>query len=59
MWLAAATIVTCVFPLEIGVFGAAIKFMALMCIVGLPFLFGAVRGSDLRLAKASLFPMLR
>ena len=59
MWLTAATIVTCVFPLEIGVLDAAIKFMALMCVVSLPFLFGSVRGSDLRLAKASIFPMLR
>lgn len=59
MWLAAAAIVACAFPLEVSVTGAAIKFMALMCIVGLLFLFGAVRGSDLLLAKASLFPVPR
>lgn len=59
MWLTAVAIVACVFPLEVGGTGTSVKFIALMCIVGLPFLFGAVRSSDLHLAKASLFPMLR
>lgn len=58
MWAAAACIVACVFPLGIGWTGAAAKLLALMCIAALPFLFGAVRVSDLRLAKASLLPSL-
>lgn len=59
MWLAAAGIVACVFPLEIGWIGAAAKLLALVCVVAFPFLFGAVQVSDLRLAKASLLPASR
>jgi O-antigen/teichoic acid export membrane protein len=59
MWLIAAGIVACVFPLEIGWTTAAAKLLALTCIAALPFLFGAIRVSDLRLAKASLLPIIR
>lgn len=59
MWLVAAGIVACVFPLEISWNGAAAKLLALGCVAALPFLFGAVQVSDLRLAKASLLPASR
>jgi O-antigen/teichoic acid export membrane protein len=59
MWLVAAGIVACVFPLEIGWMSMAVKLLASMCIAALPFLFGVVHASDLRSAKASLFPVPR
>ncbi len=59
MWLVAGCIVACVFPLDIGWTGAAAKLLAMAFIATLPFLFGAVRGSDLQMAKASLLPAAR
>lgn len=50
MWLIAAGIVACVFPLGIGWSSAAAKALALAFIATLPFLFGAVRANDLWMA---------
>lgn len=54
MWLVAAVVVFYAYPLDIGWTGFSIKIAALVCIMGLPFLFGAVRSSDLRLAKTTI-----
>ncbi|MES2168389.1 MAG: oligosaccharide flippase family protein [Pseudomonadota bacterium] len=56
MWAVAAGIVTAVFSLEVGWASAAVKLLALMGIATLPFLFGAIRVSDLHLAKSLLLP---
>lgn len=56
MWAVAACIVACVFPLGIGWASAAAKLLALIGVALLPFLFGAVRVSDLHLAKSLLLP---
>lgn len=49
MWAVAAGIVACVFPIEIGWASAAVKLLALTGVAALPFLFGAIRLSDLRM----------
>lgn len=56
MWAVAAGIVACVFPLEIGWASAAVKLLALTGVAALPFLFGAIRTSDLHVAKSLLLP---
>ena len=59
MWVVAAGIVACVFPLELGWTSAALKLLALTCITALPLLFGAVRVADLRTAGNTLHAMIR
>lgn len=51
MWLVAILIVACTFSLEPNWPSAAAKLLALMLIATLPFLFGAMHGSDLLTAK--------
>lgn len=59
MWATAATIVAFVFSLEISWIVTAIKVFVLMCIATLPFFFGAIHLSDLRLLKFSLLSIVR
>lgn len=55
MWLVGIAIVLPLYQIGISWSGAAAKVLALICVIGLPFIFRAVHLSDLRLAKASLF----
>jgi O-antigen/teichoic acid export membrane protein len=59
MWILAAGIIAYAFPLPVTWPGVATKLIALASIASLPFLFGTVRGSDLRLAVNALYGAMR
>ena len=54
MWLAAVSVIGLAYPLGESWRGLAIKLVAILMVCGLPFLFGALRISDVRLAVAAL-----
>jgi O-antigen/teichoic acid export membrane protein len=51
MWLIAAGLVGVTYPVALGWQGGAVKLAVLVAIVALPFVFGAIRWSDVLLAK--------
>ena len=59
MWLAAVAIVAPIYPLPISWQAIAAKLAALAVVAGLPFVIGAVRISDLQLARAAIFAPTR
>jgi len=59
MWAVAIGVVSAALPLDIGWGNAAIKLAGLVLIGGLPFAFGAVRWSDVLLARTTLLPSAR
>jgi hypothetical protein len=59
MWLAAVVIVALIYPLPMSWQAIAAKLAALAVIAGLPFVIGAVRISDLQLARAAIFAPTR
>jgi O-antigen/teichoic acid export membrane protein len=59
MWMVAVAIVALVYPLPMSWHGLAAKLAMLIAIVCLPFMFGAVRMSDLQVAKGAIFAPTR
>lgn len=59
MWILATSIVYWALPFEVSWASASAKLVVLASVACLPFLFGAVRWSDLLLAKTTLFPIAR
>lgn len=57
MWIIATSVVSLALPLEVSWAGSSAKLVVLICVACLPFLFGAVRWSDLLLTKNILFPI--
>jgi hypothetical protein len=56
MWVSAGLIVWLASPLEVSWQSVGLKLAALGAIAGLPFLFGAIRLTDIRAALASVRP---
>jgi O-antigen/teichoic acid export membrane protein len=59
MWLTAVAFIAFTYSFDVSWPAAVAKLCVLTAILSLPFLFGAVRVSDVRLAKDSLFTTIR